>query len=58
MITWTFTFDFEMGVGKTGNTEHFGTCRNIPEHDKIKIIFIKNNNNKIIFVKVNNNKIT
>ena len=30
--------------------------RNIPEQEKIKIIFMKkkNNNNKIIFVKINN----
>ena len=30
-----------MGVDKTRNTEHAGTCRNIPEHEKIKIIFMK-----------------
>ena len=29
------------GVDKTRNTEHYGTCRNIPEHEKIKIIFMK-----------------
>ena len=23
------------------NPEHAGTCRNIPEHEKIKIIFMK-----------------
>ena len=41
------------GVDKTRNTEHFGTCRNIPEHPgtsqnipehkKIKVIFMKKN---------------
>ena len=38
--------------------EHSGTCRNIPEHEKMKIIFMKkknNNNNKIILIKINNN---
>ena len=35
-----------IGVDKTRNTEHSGTCRNIPEHEKIKIIFMKKNNNK------------
>ena len=46
----------------TGNIpEHSGTSRNIPKHEKIKIIFMKikkinnNNNNKIIFIKINNN---
>ena len=29
------------GVNKTRNTEHSGTCRNIPEHEKIKVIFMK-----------------
>ena len=29
------------GVDKTRNTEHSGTCRNIREHEKIKIIFMK-----------------
>ena len=50
------------GVVKTQNTEHSGKSWNIPEHEKIKIIFmkkknkkIKNNNNKMIFVKINNN---
>ena len=32
------------GVDKTRNTEHSGTCRNIPEHEKIKIIFMKKKN--------------
>ena len=47
-------------VDKTRNTElipeHAGTFRNIPEHEKIKIIFMKKNynNNKIIFIKINN----
>ena len=31
----------ERGVDKTQNTEHSGTCRNIPEPEKIKIIFMK-----------------
>ena len=36
--------------------EHPGTLRNIPEHEKIKIIFMeKKIKNKIIFVKINNN---
>ena len=49
------------GVDKTRNMEHSGTFRNMPEHEKIKIIFMKkkikknNYNNKIIFIKVNNN---
>ena len=30
-----------MGVDKTLNTEHSGTFRNIPEHEKIKVIFMK-----------------
>ena len=30
-------------VDKTRNTEHSGTSRNIPEHEKIKIIFMKKN---------------
>ena len=30
-----------MAVDKTRNTEHSGTFRNIPEHEKIKIIFTK-----------------
>ena len=34
------------GVDKTRNTEHSGTYRNIPEHEKIKIIFMK----KIIII--------
>ena len=56
ILNWTLE-----GVDKTRNTEHSGTCRNIPEHEKIKIIFMKkkikknNYNNKIIFIKVNNN---
>ena len=29
------------GVDKTGNMEHSGTFRNIPEHEKIKVIFMK-----------------
>ena len=45
-----------MGDDKTRNMEHSGTCRNIPEHEKIKIIFTnKNRNNKIIDMKINNN---
>ena len=36
------------GVDKTRNTEHSGTCRNIPEHEKIKIIFMKKKIDKII----------
>ena len=51
------------GVDKTRNTEHSGTSRNIPEHEKIKILSMKkknnNNNNynsnKIFFVKIKNN---
>ena len=46
------------GVDKTPNMEHSGTCRNMPEHEKTKIIFMKkkiNDNNKIIFIKINNN---
>ena len=37
--------------------EHAGTFRNIPEHEKIKIIFMKKKKfkNKMIFVKINNN---
>ena len=35
-----------LGVDKTRNTEHSGTYRNIAEHEKIKIIFIK----KIIII--------
>ena len=40
--------------------EHAGRSRNIPEHEKIKIIFMKkiknnSNNKKIIFIKINNN---
>ena len=34
---------FQTGFDKTRNTEHSGTCRNIPEHEKIKVIFIKKN---------------
>ena len=46
----------KQGVDKTRNTEHSGTCRNIPEHQKIKIIFVeKKILKKIIFVKINNN---
>ena len=37
-----------MAVDKTRNTEHSGTFRNIPEHEKIKIIFMKKNNKTII----------
>ena len=36
------------GVDKTRNTEHSGTCRNLPEHEKIKIIFMKKKIDKII----------
>ena len=32
-----------MAVDKTRNTEHAATFRNIPEHEKIKIIFMKKN---------------
>ena len=44
------------GVDKHGTAQHSGTFRSIPEHEKIKIIFmkkkwIKNDNNEIIFVK-------
>ena len=35
-------------VDKTRNTEHSGTSRNIPEHEKIKIIVMKKNNIIII----------
>ena len=46
----------ERGVDKTRNTENSGTSRNIPEHEKIKIIFMeKKIKNKIIFVEINNN---
>ena len=31
------------GVDKTRNMEHPGTFRNIPEHEKIKIFFMKKN---------------
>ena len=31
----------QMGVDKTRNTEHSGICRNIPEHEKINVIFMK-----------------
>ena len=34
-----------VGVDKTRNMEHSGTCRNIPEHEKIKVIFMKKNIN-------------
>ena len=45
-------------AGTWNMPEHSGTFRNIPEHEKIKIIFMKinkynNNNNKIIFMKIN-----
>ena len=39
--------DHIMGVDKTRNMEHAGTCRNIPnipEHEKIKIIFMEKKN--------------
>ena len=43
VINWvTFIFDFGMGVGKTRNTEHSGTSRNMK---KTKIIFRQKNNN-------------
>ena len=32
------------GVDKTRNMEHPGTFRNIPEHEKIKIFFMKKKN--------------
>ena len=32
---------YKKAVDKTRNTEHSGTSRNIPEHEKIKIIFMK-----------------
>ena len=31
----------DLGVDKTRNMEHSGTFRNMPEHEKIKIIFMK-----------------
>ena len=34
---------FMMGVDKIRNMEHAGTFRNIPEHEKIKVIFMKKN---------------
>ena len=39
------------GVDKTRNMEHPGIFRNIPEHEKIKIIFMNKKNNKIIIIK-------
>ena len=42
---------FLEGVDKTRNTEHSGTFRNIPEHEKIKIIFMKKKKNIIIIKK-------
>ena len=30
-------------VDKTRNMEYSGTCRNIPEHEKIKVILMKKN---------------
>ena len=30
-----------LAVDKTWNMEHSGTFRNIPEHEKIKIFFMK-----------------
>ena len=60
LLSWLET-KTEKGVDKSRNMEHSGTCRNIPEHEKIKIILVKknnnnnNNNNKIIFIKINNN---
>ena len=45
-----------MKPGTRNIPEHAGTSRNIPEHEKIKIIFMeKKIKNKIIFVKINNN---
>ena len=38
------------GVDKIRNMEHLGTFRNIPEHEKIKIIFMKKKYNKIIII--------
>ena len=35
-----------MDVDKTQNTEHSGTFRNIPEHEKIKVIFMKKKKKK------------
>ena len=37
--------DPNLAVDKIRNMEHLGTFRNIPEHEKIKIIFVKINNN-------------
>ena len=39
------------GVDKTKNMEHSGTFQNIPEHEKIKIIFMNKKKNKIIIIK-------
>ena len=36
------------GVDKTRNMEHSGTFRNIPEHEKIKVIFMEKKNKMII----------
>ena len=48
--------DIFQGVDKTRNREHSGTFRKIPEHEKIKKIFMKKKfKNKMIFVKINNN---
>ena len=48
-----------MGVDKIRNMEHAGTFRNIPEHEKIKVTFMKknidfkkNDNNNIVFLKI------
>lgn len=35
-----------MGVAKTKKMEHSGTSRNVPEHEKIKEIFMKKNYEK------------
>ena len=40
-----------LAVDKIRNMEHFGTFRNIPEHAKVKIIFMKKKYNKIIIIK-------
>ena len=40
------------GVDKTRNMEHSGTSRNIPEHEKIKVIFMKKKKKKHYFNKM------
>ena len=44
--TWSshmldISLNISVGVDKTRNMEHSGTRRNIPEHEKIKVIFMK-----------------